>query len=300
MKFNVGDIVKVNGTREDETTIIDGAIGTIIGIEKGQALIKPSNLGIGAYLGRAWWCSLLNMRLIKSKEETNMEYKIGDKVRITMSLKGELWTKNMKRWQGKVMTIRKIVYSFPYQTDFYLMQEDREEKNGQVWGCWFPWMIEGLAYPEGEINIKYKNATVEAFKSEKGIIVDKSFSKCSPDENFDLKKCVDSAIDQLLKEKKEEAIKFDYELFKEGKIAVNCPKEEDAKIFLAYLAGKGHTWPNGELLTNKDWHSFYAEETGYVMGKEDIFLRCGALGLIKEYRPNIIIIPFDKVFNVED
>lgn len=57
---------------------------------------------------------------------------------------------------------------------------------------------------------------------------------------------------------------FDWDAFKQGKIAVHCDTEEKAKAFLKECHDRGLTWRDGESLLSKSIWDVYREETCYT------------------------------------
>ena len=59
---------------------------------------------------------------------------------------------------------------------------------------------------------------------------------------------------------------FDWDAFKQGKIAVHCDTEEKAKAFLKECHDRGLTWCDGESLLSKSIWDVYHGETCYTSG----------------------------------
>jgi hypothetical protein len=150
---------------------------------------------------------------------------------------------------GSIVTIKRA----PYPNRF------RIKGSGYYWS---EEMFEPIC--DNSIYISCDGNTVKAELKQGDEVVKVSEAKCSPDDKFDFAIGAKLAFDRIF-----EPIRFKFEDFKKGKIAVNCKSEADAKLFLAYLHGKGLKWSSGHALTSFiNWP--YGDDTCYTNGNDGV------------------------------
>ena len=86
--------------------------------------------------------------------------------------------------------------------------------------------------------------------------------------------------------------RFDWELFSTGKQAVNCRTEHDAEVFLAWLAGKGEQWHDGDAATKFTGYNRHKENTCYALNFSDDGIEYGEVCFYTN--SGYAIIPFTR------
>ena len=86
--------------------------------------------------------------------------------------------------------------------------------------------------------------------------------------------------------------RFDWELFSTGKQAVNCRTEHDAEVFLAWLAGKGEWWHDGDAATKFTGYNRHKENTCYALNFSDDGIEYGEVRFYTN--SGLVIIPFTR------
>lgn len=125
-----------------------------------------------------------------------MKYKVGDRVRIKTKLKspsrsGTFLNSQMRKWEGKVMTIESVGFST------YRMLEDVGELHpGEGW-FWDDDWIEGLA-DNFKIVITTEGDTVLARLYEGKKVLEETKATCSKDDKFVFATGAQLAFDRLL------------------------------------------------------------------------------------------------------
>lgn len=147
-------------------------------------------------------------------------------------------------------------------------------------------------YRSDQIHITTKGADTIAVLTDGKKEIRRSVAKCSPSDQFDFEVGAKLAFSRLMgvEEKKEESIPsiaFDWESFKQGKIAVNCDTEEKATEFLKECDTHGITWLGAQKAS-----SMHNEATAFRCTFKNSILEYSDVEYYKECNAKIINYPF--------
>ena len=129
------------------------------------------------------------------------KYKVGDKVRIVSDMPHvDNFNPLMKKWLGKIVTIRLCVYST------YFIEEDIADRPPVGW-CWQEGWISGLAEPEQApytVELRFDGMITTATLKRGGRDVKTAESRCNPKDTYSRAEGARVAVERLFEKKRKE------------------------------------------------------------------------------------------------
>lgn len=129
------------------------------------------------------------------------KYKVGDKVRIvTDTLSMDNFNPRMKKWLGKTVTIRDVLYNA------YLIEEDIADRPPIGW-CWQEGWISGLAEPEQKpytVELRFDGMITTATLKRGGRDVKTAEARCNPKDTYSRAEGARVAVERLFEKKRKE------------------------------------------------------------------------------------------------